>query len=109
MLRVNDLEVVNKQDGLPVTLTGPISFDIKDGEIFGLVGESGSGKTMAALALMRLVPASARVSGRALLGSRDLVATSEREMRRIRGADVAMIFQEPVSALNPVFTLETQI
>jgi oligopeptide/dipeptide ABC transporter ATP-binding protein len=109
MLRVNDLEVINKQDGLPVTLTGPISFEIKDGEIFGLVGESGSGKTMAALALMRLVPASAHISGRALLGSRDLVATSEREMRRIRGADVAMIFQEPVSALNPVFTLETQL
>jgi oligopeptide/dipeptide ABC transporter ATP-binding protein len=109
MLSVSDIEVIDEASGRPVALTGPISFSVDDGEIFGLVGESGSGKTMTALALMRLVPRGARVTGAAFLNHRDLVAASEADMRNIRGADVAMIFQEPVSALNPVFTLETQL
>ena len=109
MLQVRDIAVVDYRTGKPVALTGPLSFDVADGEIFGLVGESGSGKTMAALALMRLAPATSRIGGRAMLDGRDLAAASERDMRSIRGADIAMIFQEPVSALNPVFTLETQL
>jgi oligopeptide/dipeptide ABC transporter ATP-binding protein len=109
MLQVSDIAVIDYRTGRPVALTGPLSFDVADGEIFGLVGESGSGKTMAALALMRLAPATSKVSGRAMLDGRDLAAVSERDMRNIRGADIAMIFQEPVSALNPVFTLETQL
>ena len=109
MLQVSDISVVDYRTGRPVALTGPLSFDVEDGEIFGLVGESGSGKTMAALALMRLAPSTARVSGHAVLDGRDLATASERDMRDIRGADIAMIFQEPVSALNPVFTFETQL
>ena len=109
MLQVSDIAVVDYRSGRPVALTGPLSFDVAEGEIFGLVGESGSGKTMCGLALIRLVPSTARVSGRAMLEGKDLVAASEREMRRIRGADIGMIFQEPISALNPVFTLETQL
>lgn len=109
MLEVNDIAVVDYRTGQPVPLTGPLSFAVGDGEIFGLVGESGSGKSMTALALMRLAPRSSRVSGRAVLDGRDLVAVPERTMRDIRGADISMIFQEPVSALNPVFTLEAQL
>jgi peptide/nickel transport system ATP-binding protein len=109
MLQVSDIAVVDYRSGRPVALTGPLSFDVAEGEIFGLVGESGSGKTMCGLALIRLVPSTARVSGRTMLEGKDLVAASEREMRRIRGADIGMIFQEPISALNPVFTLETQL
>jgi peptide/nickel transport system ATP-binding protein len=109
MLRVDDIAVVDYRSGRPVTLTGPLSFQVAAGEIFGLVGESGSGKTMCGLALIRLVPATSRVSGSALLEGKDLVAASEREMRKIRGSDIGMIFQEPISALNPVFTLETQL
>src|SRR5262245_16079708 len=109
MLQVSDISVVDYRTGRPVALTGPLSFDVADGEVFGLVGESGSGKTMAALALMRLAPSTARIGGSAKLDGRDLVSVSEREMRDVRGADIAMIFQEPVSALNPVFTLEAQL
>jgi len=109
MLQVNDIAVVDYRSGRPVVLTGPLSFDVAEGEIFGLVGESGSGKTMCGLGLIRLAPATSRISGSAVLRGKDLVAASEREMRRIRGADIGMIFQEPISALNPVFTLETQL
>jgi peptide/nickel transport system ATP-binding protein len=109
MLSVRDIEVIAETGGRSITLTGPISFAIERGEIFGLVGESGSGKTMTGLALMRLVPRGARVNGAALLNERDLVSMPEAEMRKIRGADISMIFQEPVSALNPVFTLEAQL
>ena len=109
MLQVNDIAVVDYRAGRPVPLTGPLSFDIDEGEIFGLVGESGSGKTMCGLALIRLVPATSRVSGHAMLEGKDLVTASERDMRDIRGADIGMIFQEPISALNPVFTLEAQL
>jgi oligopeptide/dipeptide ABC transporter ATP-binding protein len=86
-----------------------VSLSLRRGEIFGLVGESGSGKSMTALALMRLTPAGFRVSGSAIVAGTDVVAASERQMRALRGRDLAMIFQEPMSALNPVFTLEQQL
>jgi peptide/nickel transport system ATP-binding protein len=109
MLRVDDIAVTDRRGREPLRLTGPVSFSIDDGEIFGLVGESGSGKSMTALALMRLVPTGAEVSGRAELNGVDLVAASERKMRELRGRDLAMVFQEPMAALNPVFTIEQQI
>jgi peptide/nickel transport system ATP-binding protein len=109
MLRVDDIMVTHGRAADPVVLTGPVSFSINDGEIFGLVGESGSGKSMTALALMRLTPAGFRVSGSAVIDGTDLVVASERQMRSLRGRDLAMIFQEPMSALNPVFTLEQQL
>lgn len=109
MLRVDDISVSAAKGAAPLVLTGPISFSIQDGEIFGLVGESGSGKSMAALALMKLVPRGFEVSGKADLNDTDLVAAGNREMRRLRGKELAMIFQEPVSALNPVFTIEAQL
>ncbi len=85
-----------------------IDFHLHAGEKLALVGESGSGKTVSALALLRLVQ-NAEISGSAVLGGRDLLRLSERELRGVRGDDVAIIFQEPMTALNPVYTVGDQI
>jgi oligopeptide/dipeptide ABC transporter ATP-binding protein len=87
-----------------------VSFTVRRGEIMGLVGESGCGKTMTVLSLMRLLPAAATITaGRALLDGRDLIGLSEREMRSVRGRDVAMVFQEPMTSLDPSFTIGSQM
>jgi oligopeptide/dipeptide ABC transporter ATP-binding protein len=87
-----------------------LSFSVEQGEILGVVGESGCGKTMTALTLMRLLSPAARVTaGRVLLGGRDLLQLSERDMRRVRGRDVAMVFQEPMTSLDPSFTIGYQL
>jgi oligopeptide/dipeptide ABC transporter ATP-binding protein len=87
-----------------------VSFTVQRGEILGLVGESGCGKTMSVLSLMRLLPSAASVKGgRALLDGRDLLGLSEREMRAVRGKDVAMVFQEPMTSLDPSFTVGYQL
>ena len=85
-----------------------VSFDIASGEKLALVGESGSGKTITALSLLRLVP-DADLSGRALMAGRDLLQLSERELRGVRGGDIAMVFQEPMTALNPLMPVGEQI
>ncbi|WP_210546407.1 ABC transporter ATP-binding protein [Rhodoferax sp. PAMC 29310] len=85
-----------------------IDFHIAPGEKLALVGESGSGKTVTALSLLRLVQ-DAQLSGQCLFGGRDLVSLPEREMRALRGQDISMIFQEPMTALNPLFTIGDQI
>ena len=85
-----------------------IDFDIAPGERLALVGESGSGKSVSALSLLRLVQ-NAEVSGSAMLQGRDLLQLTERELRGVRGDEVAIIFQEPMSALNPLYTVGTQI
>jgi oligopeptide/dipeptide ABC transporter ATP-binding protein len=86
------------------------SFDVARGEMVGLVGESGSGKSMTALALMRLVPPPGRIAGgRVRLGGEELLALSPGAMRRLRGSRLAMVFQEPMSALNPVYTVGFQL
>ncbi|MFC2968932.1 ABC transporter ATP-binding protein [Acidimangrovimonas pyrenivorans] len=86
-----------------------VSFDMAEGEVFGLVGESGSGKSMTALALMRLLPRGAKVGGRALCEGTDLLRLSERRMCALRGNEIGMIFQEPMTALNPVQTIGDQV
>ena len=87
-----------------------VSLKIEEGEILGIVGESGSGKTVAMLAVMGLVPYPARVrADRLLLGGRDLLAMSDGARRRVAGKDMAMIFQEPATSLNPCFTVGFQI
>ncbi|MGE5469400.1 MAG: ABC transporter ATP-binding protein [Bacteroidota bacterium] len=85
-----------------------VSFSVGAGERFALVGESGSGKSVTALSVLRLV-ADARTSGRILWNGEDLLAKSEREMRGLRGAEIAMIFQEPMTALNPLYPIGRQI
>jgi peptide/nickel transport system ATP-binding protein len=86
-----------------------ISFHIGEGETLGLVGESGSGKSATSLAVLRLLPPTATVSGSLRFGSEDLLALPEESMRRHRGRSIAMIFQEPMTALNPVMPIGAQI
>src|SRR4051795_2950513 len=94
----------------PVEVVRGVDLEIGRGEAVGLVGESGSGKSMTALALMRLLPRGARVSGGDIkLEGRSLLARSEREMSLVRGREVAMIFQDPLTALNPAFTIGRQL
>ena len=111
LLRVEDL--VTKfvtEDGV-VTAVDGVSFDLYPGETLGIVGESGSGKSVTSLSIMRLIPTPpGRIdSGRVLFGGRDLLALGENEMRQIRGNEISMIFQEPMTSLNPVFTVGDQI
>ena len=86
-----------------------ISFDVAPGETVAIVGESGSGKSVTSLAIMGLLDKRARISGQVLLEGRDLLGLPEQQMRRVRGNDIAMIFQEPMSSLNPVFPVGDQI
>jgi oligopeptide/dipeptide ABC transporter ATP-binding protein len=95
--------------GQPVLVVEDLSLDIQEGEIVGMVGESGSGKTMTALAVMRLLPRGARLTGSIRLEGQELVDLRESEMREVRGARVGMVFQEPAAALNPVFTVGAQL
>jgi len=86
-----------------------ISFEISPGEVLAVVGESGSGKSVTALALMQLHPSNTEITGTAMFRGRDLVSMGERDMRAIRGREIAMIFQDPMTAMNPVFTVGDQI
>ncbi len=105
LLKVENLDL--SIHGAPI-LRG-VSFDVEEGEIFGLVGESGSGKSLTALSVMRLLPHGAEVAGRASLDGRDLLGLTEREMCGLRGNDIGMIFQEPMTALNPVQSIGDQV
>ncbi len=87
-----------------------VSFTVAPGETVAIVGESGSGKSVTSLSIMRLLQQDmSRISGRIQLGGRDILALSDGEMRKVRGKDVAMIFQEPMTSLNPLFTIGDQI
>ncbi len=86
-----------------------VSLSVAPGEVFGLIGESGSGKSMTALAVMGLAPDGARVRGRVTLAGTDLTPLSERRMCAVRGAGVGMVFQEPMTALNPVYAIGDQV
>ena len=94
----------------PVPLVDHVSLHLARAESLGLVGESGCGKTMLALSLLRLLPPAVRVaSGQVLFGGRDLLALGEQELRALRGDRLAMVFQEPLSALNPVLKVGEQV
>jgi len=110
LLRVEDLRVQFKtQRGIVHAVNG-ISFEIRPGETLGLVGESGCGKSVTALALLGILARNARVvSGSAQFGGRDLLQLSQRELRSVRGKEIAMIFQDPMTSLNPVLTVGRQI
>lgn len=86
-----------------------VSFSIREGETLGLVGESGCGKSVTSLAVMRLLASAARVTGQVRFRDKDLLQLPEREMRRVRGNEIGMIFQEPMTSLNPVHRIGTQI
>jgi ABC-type dipeptide/oligopeptide/nickel transport system ATPase component len=110
LLQVERLTVRFETRGAPVVAVDDVSFSISRGETLGLVGESGSGKSVTAFAILRLVQPPGRiVHGRVLLDGRDLLGLSEREMRAVRGAGISLIFQEPMTALNPVMTVGSQV
>ena len=110
LLRVERLTTTFEVGGRTLTAVDGVSFDVRRGETLGLVGESGSGKSVTALSIMRLVQAPGRIaSGTILFNGRDLLQLPEDEMRRVRGAEISLIFQEPMTALNPVFTVGNQI
>ena len=111
LLEVEDLVVeFATENGTARALDG-VSFSLAPGEALGLVGESGCGKSVTALAILGLVPQPPGriVSGRIRFAGHDLLGLSERALRRIRGGEIAMIFQEPMTALNPVFTIASQM
>jgi peptide/nickel transport system ATP-binding protein len=110
LLHVQNLTTVFDLAHGSVTAVDDVSFDIGAGETLGLVGESGSGKSVTAFSIMRLVQPPGRIAGgRLLFKGRDLLTLDEREMQRVRGADISLIFQEPMTALNPVFRVGDQI
>ncbi len=110
-LSVRDLVVQFGSDGKMLTAVDEVSFDVYPGEVLGIVGESGSGKSVTCLATMRLIPEPPGkiANGQILLGDQDLLELSFPEMRGVRGNEIAMIFQEPMTALNPVFTVGMQV
>jgi oligopeptide transport system ATP-binding protein len=111
VLEVKDLRVYFHSEEGTVKAVDGISFDLRQGETLGIVGESGSGKTVANLSLMRLVPEppGEMVSGSVVLGGRDVLKLSARELRDLRGKQMAMIFQDPMTALNPFMRVSKQL
>ncbi len=110
LLRVEDLRVVFGRGAESFTAVDGISFSVAPGQTVGLVGESGCGKSVTSLAIMRLLPARGNtVSGSVRFAGEDLLSLSDGQMRDRRGADLAMIFQDPLSSLNPVVALGVQV
>ncbi|MGN7771674.1 ABC transporter ATP-binding protein [Phyllobacterium sp. 22552] len=111
LLSVRDLSVAFTQNGRETLAVDHISFDIAEGETVALVGESGSGKSVSALSVLKLLPypPASHPSGQILFNGEDLLDKDETDLRRVRGNDITMIFQEPMTSLNPLHTIEKQI
>jgi ABC-type dipeptide/oligopeptide/nickel transport system ATPase component len=108
-LNVADLRVSYRIHGQLHQAVKGVSFTLAPGEVLGLVGESGSGKSSIAHAVLQLLPDSARIEGKIELGSTNLVRLSERQLTKVRGRQIGMVFQDPSASLNPVFKIGTQI
>ncbi|MEU0795190.1 ABC transporter ATP-binding protein [Amycolatopsis sp. NPDC005961] len=109
VLSISDLSVsFQTEDGVVDAVKG-IGFDVQPGEIVAVVGESGSGKSVTSMSVLGLLPKTSRIAGELRLGERNLADLKEKEMQKIRGNQVAMIFQEPMTALNPVYTVGWQL
>lgn len=105
LLSIQDLDL----SILGMKILKEVSFSINIGEVVGVIGESGSGKSMTALSILQLLPFGTAVGGKISFEGDDLLAKSEREMCLVRGRDIGMIFQEPMTALNPVKTIGEQV
>ncbi|HRG95520.1 MAG TPA: ABC transporter ATP-binding protein [Polyangiaceae bacterium] len=110
MLEVRGLTTTFDTDDGPLRAIDDVSFRVEPGKTLGIVGESGCGKSVTALSILRLLPDVGRIaSGEVLFQGRDLVTRSEREMRDVRGNEISMIFQEPMTSLNPIYTAGAQV
>jgi peptide/nickel transport system ATP-binding protein len=111
LLQVEDLKTTFYTDQAVVRAVDGVSFKLRPGEVMGLVGESGCGKSVVSLSIMRLVlfPPGKIEGGRVLFNGRNMLSLSEKEMRRVRGNDISMIFQEPMTSLNPVYPIGDQV
>ena len=111
LLEIKELTSAFLFEGKPVPVVTDVSITVEEGEILGLVGESGSGKSVTAKNVMRLLPSppASVLKGEILFKGRDLLKLSEKEMRSVRGNEISMIFQEPMTSLNPVYTCGNQI
>lgn len=111
LLRVEDLRTTFYTDEAVIHAVDGVSFNVRPGEVVGLVGESGCGKSVVSLSIMRLIkyPPGKIEGGRVYLNEQDLFKFEEKEMRRIRGNDIAMIFQEPMTSFNPVYKIGDQV
>ena len=111
LLSIQDLSVNFSQSGRVTEAVRNVSFDIAKGETVALVGESGSGKSVTALSILKLLPypAASHPNGKILFRGEDILDNDERDLRRVRGDDIAMIFQEPMTSLNPLHTVERQV
>ena len=110
LLEVKNLRTEFKRDKTWVTAVNNVSFSIQPGEILGLVGESGCGKSVTSLSIMKLLARNSKISnGEILLNGKDLLKEDKKGMRKIRGREVAMIFQEPMNSLNPCMRIEKQL
>jgi oligopeptide transport system ATP-binding protein len=109
VLKAERLSVVFHTPSGQVKAVTDVSFELGRGEILGVVGESGSGKSVTASSIMRLLPAAAKVSGKITLLGRDVYSMSKKEFNKVRGRDIAMIFQDPMTSLNPVYTIGSQL
>jgi microcin C transport system ATP-binding protein len=111
LLSVRDLSIAFRQGGATTLAVNRVSFDLAKGETLALVGESGSGKSVSALSIVKLLayPPASHPSGEILFKGRDVLQASEEELRQIRGNDITMVFQEPMTSLNPLHTIEQQI
>jgi peptide/nickel transport system ATP-binding protein len=110
LLQVENLKIEFRTSRGTLEALSGISFDVMPGQVFGLVGETGCGKTVTGLSVLRLIPKPGRItSGRIRFRGDNLLLKSEKEMQQIRGGQIAMIFQDPSSSLNPVFTVGSQI
>lgn len=106
---IRNLEVTFATDGPPVRAVDGVSLTVQSGEVLAIVGESGSGKTVTAKTILGLLPETATIGGVVILGANDIVQLTGARLRAVRGRDVAMVFQEPSTALNPVYTVGWQI
>jgi glutathione transport system ATP-binding protein len=109
LLQVDDLNVTFPTAAGQVHAVRGVSFTVGQGEVIGLVGESGSGKTVTALSLLRLLPATATVTGQVTYAGRDVTRMRQRELRQLRGSGISVIFQDPMTSLDPMFSVESQI
>jgi oligopeptide/dipeptide ABC transporter ATP-binding protein len=109
LLEVRNLNITFPSSRGPLAAVRDVSFELAAGEVLGLVGESGSGKSATSLAIMRLLVPQARATGEIRFEGRDLLSLSNEEMRQLRGRGIAMIFQEPMTALNPVMRVGDQV